>query len=348
MKYRIFGVLLVLVLTGAAGCTEEKDDRNRALTVGFVVANKQLNFSQEMSLGFMSGVNQAGGVSPKVDGPNIVDGPRQLTLFRDMVTVAPDGVSVFTLTPDLFVGPIADAIAAGVPVIAVDSPVLPSAGVELFIGNDSYALGRLLAQKVIENLPPGTATGKIVLGTSAPGVTVLDRRAKGIRDEIKERLPQVNLVGPFDTKQEVEANLEAWTSLVKANSSALAFIGTGDADGWNLAAIRRREKAGWAAGAFDIDPKSLAAVKAGDLVLVSPENFVKGAVAGRVQAEHAKTGKPMPQGWMFVPGLAIDRSNVDAVLARQATITTRAEAFAPQIETILSDPANLRPMSEVG
>jgi ribose transport system substrate-binding protein len=347
MKYRIFTLLLTLVLIGATGCTEKKDDRDGSFTVGFVVPNKQLNFSQEMSLGFMAGVNHVGGVSPKVDGPNIVDGPRQLTLFRDMVTVAPDGVSVFTLTPDLFVGPIAETIAAGVPVIAVDSPLLPSAGVELFIGNDSYALGRLLARQVIARLPPGTVTGKIVVGTSAPGVAVLDRRAKGIHDEIKEKLPKVTLVGPFDTKQEVEANLEAWSSLVKANSSALAFIGTGDADGWNLAAIRRDQKATWLAGGFDIDSKSLAAVKAGDLVLVSPENFIKGALAGRLQAEHAKTGEALPKGWLCVPGLAIDEMNVDDVLARQATVTTRAEAVSGQIDAILADPANLRPMSEV-
>ncbi|MEU4623174.1 substrate-binding domain-containing protein [Actinoplanes sp. NPDC023801] len=347
MKNRIFGLLLVLVLIGSSGCTEQEGDRDGSHTVGFVVANKQLNFSQEMSLGFISGVDLVGDVSYQVDGPNIVDGPRQLSLFRDMVTTARDGISVFTLTPDLFVEPMAEAIAAGVPVIAVDSPVLPSAGVRLFIGNDSYALGRLLARQVIAKLPPGTVSGKIVLGTSSPGVAVLDRRAKGVRDEIKEKLPQVTLVGPVDTKQEVEANLEAWNSLVKANSSALAFIGTGDADGWNLAGIRRRDKAGWIAGAFDIDSRSLAAVKAGDLLLVSPENFIKGAVAGRLQAGHAKTGKALPEGWLVVPGLAIDESNVDAVVARQATITTRAQAFAGQIEAILSDPANLRPMSEV-
>jgi ribose transport system substrate-binding protein len=347
MKYQIFSLLLVVGLIGSAGCTEQKDDRDGPHTVGFVVANKQLNFSQEMSLGFMFGVNHVGGVSSKVDGPNIVDGPRQLTLFRDMVTVAPDGISVSTLTPDLFVEPMAEAIAAGVPVIAVDSPVLPSAGVELFIGNDNYALGRLLAQQVIARLPAGTVTGKIVLGTSAPGVTVLDRRAKGIRDEVKEKLPQVTLVGPFDTKQEVEANHEAWGSLVKSNSSALAFIGTGDADGWNLASIRRDQKAAWIAGGFDIDSKSLAAVKAGDLVLVSPENFIKGALAGRLQAEHATTGEALPQGWLRVPGIAVDETNVRDVEARQATVTTRAEAAAGQIEAILSDPANLRPMSEV-
>lgn len=346
MKNQIFTAVLVLLLAGPVACTEQKDADNRSPRVGFVVANKQLNFSQEMSLGFLSGVDRVGGVAHQVDGPNIVDGPRQLAIFSDMLTTAGAGIAVSSLTPDLFTGPMAEAAGDGVPVVAVDSPVLPSARVELFIGNDSYELGRLLARKVIEKLAPD-ATGKIVVGTSSPGVTVLDRRAKGIRDEITQKLPGVTVFGPFDTKQAVEANREAWETLVEVNSSALAFIGTGDADGWNLAAIRREKGGTWLAGGFDIDSKSLAAVKAGDLVLVSPENFVKGAVAGRLLAEHAKAGRTLPKGWLYVPGLAIDRANVDTVLARQATISTRAEGLAVQIDKVLTDPAHLRPMADV-
>ncbi|MEU8658670.1 sugar ABC transporter substrate-binding protein [Actinoplanes philippinensis] len=346
MKYRIFRSALVLLLLGSASCTKQNDDEGHVPMVGFVVANKQLNYSQEMSLGFIAGVNEVKGVSLQVDGPNIIDGPRQLALFQEMRKTAPDGIAVFTLTPDLFAEPMAAAISEGIPVIAVDSPALPSAGVQLFIGNDSYELGRLLARKVITQLP-SNATGKVVLGTSSPGVSVLDRRAMGIRDEFKERLPTVSVFGPFDTKQEVEANMEAWQTLVKANPTALAFIGTSDADGWNLAEIRRRDIASWVAGAFDIDPKSLAAVKAGDLILVSPEHYVKGAVAGRLQAEHAKTGKALPKGWLYVPGLAVDRFNVDEILARQATVATRAKALTAEVDKVLSDPAYLRPMSEV-
>ncbi|MEV4275748.1 sugar ABC transporter substrate-binding protein [Actinoplanes xinjiangensis] len=346
MKYRIFPSALVLLLLGPVACTKQADDEGGTPTVGFVVANKQLNFSQEMSLGFIAGVNQVKGVSLQVDGPNIVDGPRQLALFQEMRKSAADGISVFTLTPDLFAEPMASAIADGVPIIAVDSPALPSAGVELFIGNDSYELGRMLARKVITQLP-SNATGKVVLGTSSPGVSVLDRRAMGIRDEFKEKLPAVSVFGPFDTKQEVEANMEAWETLVEVNQSALAFIGTSDADGWNLAEIRRREVASWVAGAFDIDPKSLAAVKAGDLILVSPEHYVKGAVAGRLQAEHARTGKALPKGWLYVPGLAVDRLNVDEIAARQATVATRAQALSAAVDRVLTDPAHLRPLSAV-
>ncbi|MDR6322903.1 sugar ABC transporter substrate-binding protein [Actinoplanes couchii] len=346
MRNRRIPVLLVLLLLGSAACTEEQPGPPVKPKVGFVVANKQLNYSQEMSLGFIAGVDAVGGVSYQVDGPNIVDGPRQVSLFRDMLKSTPAGLSVFTLSPDLFAEPMAEAVGEGMPIIAVDSQPLAAADVDLFIGNDSYQLGRLLAREVIEQLP-SDASGKIVIGTSAPGVPVLDHRAKGIRDEITERLPGVAVFGPFDTKQEVEANLDAWSTLIKVNSSALAFIGTGDADGWNLAEIRRNSGANWLAGAFDIDSKSLAAVRAGDLILVSPEHYIKGAVAGRLQAEHAKTGKALPQGWLYVPGLAVDKSNVDEILARQATVATRADAFAARIDQVLTDPSYLRPISEV-
>ncbi len=176
----------------------------------------------------------------------------------------------------------AAAVERGIPLIMVDNPPLLGSGVKLFIGNDNTALGRMLADQVIAELPPDAA-GDIVLGTTSPGTEVLDWRAEGIMAEFKKRLPKVRVLGPFDTKQEVAANLAAWKLLVKANPDALAFLGTGDADGWNLAAIRQQEKADWLAGAFDLDPRSLRAVADGDLLLISPEHYApvrSRAVAG--------------------------------------------------------------------
>ena len=154
--------------------------------------------------------------------------------------------------------------------------------------------------------------------------------------------------GPLDTKQEVAANQAAWRTLVKVNPHALAFIGTGDADGWNLAKIRRSTKGKWRAGAFDLDPKSLKAVKDGDLVLVSPEHFLKGAVAGRLQAQHAKDGKPLPKGWIYTPGLAVNRDNIDEVTARQTSPETKAAALSPEIDKIIADSAHPRPLTDIG
>jgi ribose transport system substrate-binding protein len=268
-------------------------------------------------------------------------------MFQKATTSAKAGISVFTLTPELFAAPLADAARKGIPIVAVDNPPPPSSNVSLFVGNDNLKLGEMLADEVVSKLP-ANAKGKIILGTSSPGVPVLDRRAKGIRDELHQRLPGVTVVGPFDTQQEVGANLAAWRTLISANTGALAFLGTGDADGWNLAAIRKSTHGTWLAGAYDLDPKSLQAVKDGDLLLVSPEHFVKGAIAGRLQAQHAKDGTKLPTGWIYTPGLVVNQDNIDAIMARQSSQETRQAALDPQIDKILHDPSYLRQLSQAG
>jgi ribose transport system substrate-binding protein len=308
------------------------------------MSNTQLNFATEMADGFRSGVAHVGDVDVVVEGPTVVDGQQQLEMFQALTKTSQGGISVFTLTPDLLAQPMADAAKRGIPLIAVDNPPPPSSNVKLFVGNDNDLLGQQLADEVIAKLPPN-ATGKIVIGSSAPGVPVLDRRANGMRDEIQKKLPGVTVVGTFDTKQYSAPNLVAWTTLVKANPTALAFMGTGDEDASSLATIHKNTKATWLAAAFDLNPKALQAVKDGDLLLMSPEHFVKGCLAGRLQAKRAKDGKPLPEGWLYTPGLAVNQANIDAIIARQASLAARQAYFAPLIDKILSDKSYLRPLT---
>ncbi|MEV6345375.1 sugar ABC transporter substrate-binding protein [Actinoplanes sp. NPDC051851] len=341
-----YGALLATLLLGVTACGSSATV-DGSLDVALVVANAQLNFSIEMADGFRAGVAHVGGVNAEVTGPDIVDGPRELEMFEELAKTADDGVSVFTLSPEIFAQPLADAVDRGLPIIAVDNPPLDEADVGLYVGNDNHELGRLLAAEVVAALPSG-ATGTVILGTSSPGVGVLDRRAAGIRDGIRAELPGVTVLGPFDSKQDTDANKAAWKTLIRANPDALAFLGTGDADGWNLAALRAETGGTWLAGAFDLDDRSLAAVKAGELLLVSPEHFVKGEVAGRLQAGHAKSGKALPKGWYYIPGLAVNSTNIDAVLARQKSPEATEAAVATRVDTILTDRSYLRPMSAVG
>ena len=316
--------------------------------VALLVPNTQLNFAQEMIVGFRAGVEQVGAVDHLTTGPPSTDSPRELELFNGLTGQAKDGVAVFTLAAGLFAPALQAAGKTGLPLLAVDNPPGPGSGVNLFIGNDNYRLGRMLADQAIALLPAG-ARGSVVLGNTGPGVQVLDLRARGIRDEFAKRLPDVEVLGPFDTKQDVSANLVAWSSLVRANPTALAFLGTADADGWHLASIRQHLHATWVAGAFDLDPRSLRAVRAGQLVLVSPEHFVKGAVAGRLLAGAATGRGKLPQGWLETPGLVVDRSNVDAVIRRQTSYQTRVAWFRAEVDELVADPAShLRPLAEAG
>jgi ribose transport system substrate-binding protein len=341
-------VLLALSLVASLAACSSQTASAGPMKVTLMVANTQLNFAREMGYGFDSGVREVSGVQSAVIGPDIVDGAKEVQLFQNVAATKTDGISVFTLSPELFAAPLTRAARQGVPLIAVDNPPAPGSSVDTFVGNDNFKLGEMLAGEVAARLP-ANATGSIVLGTTQPGVQVLDRRISGMRSELRKRLPSARVLGPFDTKQEVAANLAAWRILSQANPHALAFLGSGDADGWDLAAIRKSTHGAWIAGAYDLDPRSLAAVKAGDLLLVSPEHFVKGAVAGRLQAEHAKTGQALPKGWIRTDGLAVTPTNVDAIIVRQASQAAREKWFAPILARMFSDRSKyLFPLSQAG
>jgi len=195
------------------------------------------------------------------------------------------------------------------------------------------------------------ARGLVVLGTSLPGEPALDQRIAGVRDGLARLRPGLLLLGPFDTKQDPDANLDSWRTLVAANPSAVAFVGAGEADAAGLAAARAaaaRAGRGWIAGAFADDRAALLAARAGLLAVVSPESFLQGAVAGMLQATHARTGMPLPHGWVVTPGLVVTPGNVDQLLARQASPAGRAHWFDSHLREIMARPSGyLRPLPRV-
>jgi ribose transport system substrate-binding protein len=340
---RLTAVALAIGLLGVwlTGCGGPTRTRSGVPQVAFVMPNSQLNMSVEMADGFRAGVDAVGGVDRTVLGPSVTDPAKEVQMFHDVTPRARDGISILALAPELFAEPLANAADAGIPLISVGNVPPPTSNVTLFIGNDNYELGRLLADEIADTLPPDPA-GTIVLGTPGPGVQMLDRRVDGIRDRLRQRLPRVKVIGAFDTKQDVPSNAAAWQTLVKANPDALAFLGAGSTDGFNLAAIRKATGATWRAGAFDLDPSSLRGVLEGNLVLVSPENYVNGAVAGRLLATRAKNGKTLPTGWMYNAGLVVNQANIAEIAARQASPAAKQAWFAKQIEAVLSDPSRRR------
>lgn len=334
------------VLLSLASCGQQKSPANPK--VAMVITDSKLDFAKEMGDGFAAGSRAAGGVDARVVSLDIRGGPPQEARFAQLTKTAHDGIAVETLAPELFAKPLDAAAAAGVPLIAVDAPPVPGSKVALYVGNDNYRLGATLADEAATRLPPN-ATGTVVLGSPKPGLAPLDLRVKGMRDELAKRLPRVRVLGAFDVQQDESANEAAWQHLVTANPAALAFLGSGAADAFNLAAIRKRTGGRWLAGAFDIEPQSLAAVADGQLfALMSPEHFLNGAIAGELLAQDAKGDSAMPQGWFATPGLAITSANIGEITRRQASGAAREAWFRPKIASMLKERKTyLRPLAAV-
>lgn len=334
--------MLGAILTACGGDSAESTPKK----LTFIVPNTTQNFAKEIAAGYVSGVKQVGGVEAIIAGPVNNDAAKQVQDFEAARVATPGGIAVQATSPELFVGPLAAAAKDGIPLVAVNTAPASGSGVKLYVGNDNFELGRALAREVIQRLP-ANASGTVVLGTPIPGLPVLDLRTDGMRDEFARQLPAVKVIGPFETKIGAPANLAVWQDLVKANAGAIAMIGTGNSDGSNLAEIRKATGATWLAAGFDLDPRGLGAVKDGSLVaLMSAEPFLNGAVAGKLQADRLVNKKPMPEGWILTPGLAVTSQNVDEIIARQASDETKLAWFSAQVDSLARDKAALKPLKE--
>lgn len=338
-------VLLAAVGVSGCGAAQTSDDPP---TIGFIAQNTSRDFSKEMSEGFRAGVAIAGGVRAEITGPDTHDGLKQVELLKDLATRAKGGIALSAVAPELVAEPMAEVIRQGVPMMAVaGGQVAPGSGVKLMIENDSFAMGRLLADAAADRLPPDSG-GKIVIGSNSPAMPALDQRSLGMRARLLERLPKLRVIGPLDTGRDLTTNLATWQRLADANPDALALLGAGDVDAINLAAVHAAKNAKWLAGAFSVDPKALQGVKDGHLFAsVSAEHFLKGAVAGWLLAQHAKSGRKMPEGWFVAPGILVQASNVDEIIRRQSSEANRLAAARPQIDALTADPTkHLRPLEQ--
>ncbi|MEU9340141.1 sugar ABC transporter substrate-binding protein [Streptomyces sp. NPDC048278] len=344
----VSAALGALLLLGAAGCGSSGPGKGDKLHMGIAVANISLNFAHEMVLGAQSAASHAGKVDFQAVGPPNTDGPAEVQLFQNLTTRARDGIVLENLDPPIFTRPAARAVDQGIPVVALDTSPTDGSKVGFYVGNDNYALGELMAKEALKRLG-ADPEGEVVIGVPNPGTPVLDNRAKGISDTFAKEAPGVKVLGPFQTYSDPGQNYSSWSAQVNAHPDALAFLGVGDADSYNLAKIKKAENGKWLTAGFDVDPKTLEAVKDGsNFVTIDPQHFLKGylSTAMLIEAVRDKDGK-LPQGWFLSPGAVVDSSNIDAIIARQKSATAAYDWYKPTIDKLLGDEqANLKPLRD--
>lgn len=340
------GAVALCIVLAACGSTGAGSGGG-ALNMGISVANISLNFAHEMVEGAQSASQHEGGVNLKAVGPPNTDGPAEEQLFQNLTRTNRDGIVLENLDPPIFTRPAQQAVSSGIPVVALDTAPTPGSGVTFYVGNDNYQLGQMLAQETIKRLPPDPS-GTIVLGEPNPGTPVLDSRVQGLKDTFARQTPHVKVLGAYQTYSDPNQNYSAWVALVHANAGALAFLGVGDADSYDLAKIKQDEHGSYLVAGTDVDAQTLQDVKAGlDFVTIDPEHFLKGYVATALLIRSVKDHKALPQGWLDMPGLVVDSGNVDSIIAREQSPQAAYDFYQAQIAKMLANPnAYLKPLSQ--
>ena len=312
------------------------------IQLGFVYWETKTDAFVQMANGGIA----VGALDPTVNlltaAPDAGDPQKQAALFGPIAQTQVDGIVLQSLASGPLTRPVMDAMAAGIPVVAIDAPPPEGSGVGLFITADNVGLGAQMAEKVLA-LVPADAKGSVLIGSTGVGVPPLDMRVQGMVAKITELRPDLKIVGPIATNGVTATSAEvysAWEGLLTNNPDAVAVLAPSaqDATAWGL--LGARKGFNLPSGGFDLEAGNLAAVKDGYVTYVmSPGHWLAGYIATRALANAKAKGEPLIQGLLLVPGELVSAENVDAVIARQQSAETVAAALAPVGDDVLANPS---------
>ena len=311
--------------------------------MGFVYSDTTQNPFQEMALGAQAAADQDGNVNLTLAAPNGVNNTQEVQMLQSVAQKATDGVGWDSVAPDVFTRALTDATKAGVPIVAVDAAPPAGTGVNTFVGNSNTEVGELLGEAFLAQNPD--PNGTVVLGNDIPSLQLLVQRLNGVQNVIKQKAPNMKILGPFNTGSTNTENLTLWKSVYNAHPGAVAYIGVGSQDGVSLPLIEKSSGKKFLIGSADLPPQALQSVKDGTIfALSSPEHWMKGYIAMWLLIHSKRTCTPLPEGWWNSGGLVVDKSNIDAVIARESSNEARWKFYEPEVMKQLANPP-IQPLS---
>lgn len=330
--------------TGGGGSTSaggSDEDKLKDLKLGLVLQHRD-DFVKPIIWGAEDAAEEFG-VDLQIVGPQQFDGPAQIKMFQDLITTGVKGIVVLPSPADIWARPVKDAEAAGVTVVAANNAapgIIP-----LYVGENSIRTGRKITEYILDKLPD--KKGSFLIGNAAPGAFPCEQRVKGVKAQLEETAPDIEVKGPFETSGDPAKNFSTWQSLINANPDV---VGATDVCFNRIPTVREKDTDGkWYVAGLDLDPVVLDGVKKGFIPgTVGQRPYLQGYVPMRLLIEHLGMGKPMPEGWVDVGMELVTKDNVDDALAIRTDRGKTKEFYKPVIDEIFADPeAATKPMSEV-
>ena len=254
---RILLVALAMALSMLTGCERHSKSEQFFL----IATNINLPYWQSAHEGFTRAAAEYG-VTEEMRGPDNFTPAIEVDEFRAALARKPAGILVSVADPKLMSPEINKAIAAGIPVITIDSDA-PDSQRLFFIGTNNLEAGRLGGQRVAAEL---NGKGNVVFFTM-PGQPNLEERLKGYKD-VFASYPGIKIVEVFDMKGESGTAMDkAQEYLALTGASKInAFVCLEASAGKDVGEAFKRNKAqGIMLIAMDVDQATLQLVKDGTI-----------------------------------------------------------------------------------
>jgi ribose transport system substrate-binding protein len=209
----MIAVLVLAVLAAACGSRHDSDENYY-----LVGANIKVPYWETAGAGFSAAASELK-VRAAFVGPDTYDPKAEKQAFDEVVQKKPAGILVAVLDPELMKDSINRAIAAGIPVITVDSDA-PSSKRLFFIGTNNHQAGVIGGKRLAQELK---GKGNVVV-FSMPEQTNLAERLEGYHDAL-ESSPQVKIARVVDIKGDPRIAFDTTTQILgKERDKVDAFV----------------------------------------------------------------------------------------------------------------------------
>lgn len=363
---RLIGALLAasLVFAGLASARPDAagSEAGGKLTIGFVTHVKGNPFIQQIVEGARTAARDLG-VTLKVAGPEGFDPDAQLKLVQDLVATGADGVATSVPGESMAKG-LNDIIRSGTPIVQFN--LLSKAVNGPYVGERSTQSGRVLGNVVLFRLAALQKTsvakvkGKAVIGICAPGLPVLENRARGVKEALK-KATGLKVVGPFDVKVDPTENFARWQQLLAANPDTKAMIGLCAPDVASLGKLNAQNGDKIVAGGYDTTAENLAAISRGHAyTTLGQMPFVQGYLPVLMLVDHLRKGTALKKGFFESGSEVVTKARVrqpyglpQLTLARfqaiAASLTQWRSFYRPIVKSVLAKWATkLEPIANEG
>lgn len=340
--------LMVGLLAATAPVSAAPKDK---VTVSVVLALAAGEWSTEIIAGANAAAKDLNGkVNIRVTGPTTFDPQRQAQMFLAELETKPDALVVVNVAPPLFIQPALDAQARGAKIVWINVPPMPEIKNTLFVASDAFAMGQAGGEIIVSELekmhgkPAAEITGDVVSAVEVPGLSVLENRLAGQVAYLKKKMPKINVLAEFDSKPDRERNFALWDQAIRKSPNALVYLDTGEEGEENIPKILDTDKIKRPFVACDTPEEVRDDIAQGLITAATPANFFGQAyLAVYIAAQSILNDKPVPVGWVNVPFVVVDKSNIGAYQKAWEKPETGLRSFyAKEVESVRDNvPANL-------
>jgi len=317
-----FAVPLLFVLS--CGSSHDSDE-----FYVLISANLQVSYWKTAGAGFSNAAGQFK-VRSDFDGPQTYDPKAERDALDQAVQKKATGILLAVTDPALLKDSIDKAVAAGIPVITIDSDA-PASKRLFFIGTNNYQAGFTGGQRLAQELK---GKGNVVV-FSMPDQSNLQERLRGYKEALA-KTPDIKITRVVDIQGDPRIAFDTTTQIIgKERDKVDAFVCLEAQSGKEVAGVLNSyHVTGKVVMAMDTDQETLDLIQKGSIAATIGQKPYTMAFVGMQMLDNLYHHKPSSldkdwskDGYAPIPSFVdtgsalIDKSNVDAFMQAGKNLT---------------------------